>query len=55
MRVLLLFVFLLIGCDPAVRYARQKYPGCDVDMVDDGTVLVSCPGDEPFEKHYRER
>jgi len=54
MRFFLVAAFLLMmGCNPMVRYAKDRYPHCDVEKIDDVTVLVSCPGEEPFEKRLR--
>ena len=54
---ILLFVFSIFffGCDPAVQYARTKYPGCDVERISEGTVRVECPGKDPFEKRFTKR
>jgi hypothetical protein len=54
MRFFLAAIFLLLmGCDPVVRYAQGRYPQCEIEKIDDITVLVSCPGEEPFEKRLR--
>jgi len=54
MRFFLVAAFLLMmGCNPMVRYAKDRYPHCDIEKIDDVTVLVSCPGEEPFEKRLR--
>lgn len=48
-------IFLIFSCNPVLNYARNKYPGCIVEEVDDDTVLITCPGEEPFEKSYKRR
>ena len=50
----------IAGCQSsALRHARAKHPGCDVEPVAevDGAVrvVVRCPGSEPVERVYRER
>ena len=51
---------LLAGCQSsALRHARAKHPGCEVEPVaevDDAVrVVIRCPGSEPVERVYRER
>lgn len=50
--VLIVFVGMM-GCNPALKHAEIKYPNCQVESVDDNTVRVKCPGQEPFEKKFR--
>jgi len=49
----------LCSCMPeAEKYVRLRYPHCDVKLVEktskDSKFLISCPGQEPFERSYRE-
>jgi hypothetical protein len=46
------------ACVPeAVRYARARHPGCQVEPVaargDAVTVRVACPNADPVERTYR--
>jgi len=59
--VVCLIVMIVSGCaeSDAVRYARMKYPDCDVTEVGrtgrDTTVEVRCKFKEPFRRTYRNR
>lgn len=43
----------------AERYVRLRYPHCDVKLKEktskEQVFLISCPGQETFERSYREK
>jgi hypothetical protein len=56
MRFFVIFLVLAaIGCESAMlKHAKAKYPeNCTVEEVDEVTVKVSCPGQEPFERRFK--
>lgn len=60
MRWIFVFFLLLAACTPeAVKYARMRYPECDVDYLgSDGwhdSVRVKCPDESAKVMRYRKR